>query len=373
LLHLGVMLIVLTRLSPVTAAQPASAAPSRRALVGVAALGLYAAIVASHQLTPVMTLTAVTALLVVRRLTWPVLPFLMGALLAAWLIFVARDYLLAHPFWQSSFGGARDNVGKQLADLTVVSPERAFVASVARAYSALVWLLALIGAAWHLRTRRLNLAVAAVWAAPFPLLVVNSYGGELLFRIFLFTLPWSALLIAYAVTALPNQTRGARTVRTLTVATLSVVLTAALTLTYFGQERMNYVRQGDLSSSLFVNDAAPPEAAVMTLTSNFPLNVRSSHLNYYELSWVYSAEPGRTPADAVRDIVTFMRSREEPASYFIVSRGQLEQAALLGTMPREFAEQIKMLAARHPKLRVVFQDGDAVVFELVREEPREAR
>ncbi len=83
--------------------------------------------------------------------------------------------------------------------LTSGLPAKDFTSSVVRALSIAVVLTAFGCAVWSWRRRRPVLALAIVAFSSFGLLLGQSYGGEAIFRVYLYSLLGCAILIAPAV------------------------------------------------------------------------------------------------------------------------------------------------------------------------------
>ena len=158
---------------------------TRAAMFGMVLL-LAVAIVASHQLTPVMLVVTLAALVVVRSSWAPLLPVIIGLVLVLWLLYPASTYLAGHPIVGRADGGV---LQANLSDRVVGSSGHLEVQVVRMSIVAGLWLLAAWGAFRAHRAGRTDLRVLALVAAPFLLLPTQSYGGEMLLRVTLFTLP----------------------------------------------------------------------------------------------------------------------------------------------------------------------------------------
>jgi hypothetical protein len=168
--------------------------PAMRVLALVLVAVVYFAIVAAHQLTPYMALFAV-AVLVLLAAVWR------GWLTLLLLVVIAGGYLAQHyGLISQQFGGIFSG-GDVFENASGVSgilhrAAEARTGEVVHLLAACMWLAALGAVA--LRWRSLGrVAVPAVLAfSPFFTLVVQNYGGEAIYRVFLFSAPWCALLIA---------------------------------------------------------------------------------------------------------------------------------------------------------------------------------
>ena len=179
--------------------EPAIARPApRKALLACIVL-LFAALVPTHQLTPLAVLFAVTAVVIVaaRSLFW--LPPLLTALLGGWYATGARTYVHRH---KSVILGSAGQLGtvfsKNVANRVGGDFGHRVVADLSILAGAAMWGLALIGALRLLRRDSRYRIPAALVLAPLPLLPAQTYGGEMLLRVELFALPFTAFFAAAA-------------------------------------------------------------------------------------------------------------------------------------------------------------------------------
>jgi hypothetical protein len=171
-------------------------------MVELTLIVLVAAVVISHQLTPLVTILvlAVFALLGLTRykLLW----------LAAGLIFVAWFTYSAQPFWQGHLadvigdvGGVKGNLDISVSERIAGDPIYSQMQLLRLIAAAILMGLAAVG--W-LRLRRdgSHLLFAVLGLAPFGLILVQSYGGEVGIRSFLYTSPVLCALAALALSPL---------------------------------------------------------------------------------------------------------------------------------------------------------------------------
>ena len=169
---------------------------------------IVAAIAVSHQITPMMMLLAVFALIALRRTKGWYLPLVAGAITAGWALTGALDYTLPNLMdLVSEFGNVVGNADQTLekssgqtsqADLQVVWGGRFTVA--------VSVLASLIGVWRHRTTGGLLLTATTLMVLPGVLVLTTGFGGEVLFRAFLFAAPFIAILAAQA--CMPRDGRG---------------------------------------------------------------------------------------------------------------------------------------------------------------------
>ncbi|HEU5355453.1 MAG TPA: glycosyltransferase [Actinocrinis sp.] len=203
-----------------------------------------AAIDSSHQLTPVILVIMVAAFASLRRYRRALLPLLGGLvlLLAVWDGVVARQFMVTNLHSLVQALGALDaNLGSGFIGLGSVSRDQALIAWIDRGLTAFVFALAV--AALIRRPRLRRSAAAGLALCPLLLGGLGNYGGEMIFRIYLFALPGLALLAAAIVLAPARggPRRGSLvtlirlTIRRALLPLVSTALLAGLVFSYYGK------------------------------------------------------------------------------------------------------------------------------------------
>src|SRR4051812_30832188 len=169
----------------------------KRWLFGIMLL-LAAAVATSHPLTPIVLTTGLVALVLAGVVTSRLLPVAVGAISLAWVVTGARDFATDNyrQFSEES-GNLGGNVSKGVPHARLGSGQ-AIVSLAGRGVVVVIAILALIGLLRRLRRGRVDLVALLLAAAPGLILVAGSYDGEAAFRVYLFALPFLALLSAFA-------------------------------------------------------------------------------------------------------------------------------------------------------------------------------
>ena len=224
---------------------------------GWLALLMFAALVPTHQLTPFWIFGVVLAFAVTRTIRpwWIVVPY--AAILFGYLY--PRRYIVFEHGGLSSLNPLANGSGNVEYD---GSFDKMVTSLVCRGLSGTIMLLALIAVVvWWRLGRPIRVPVILAFS-PFVLLGLSSYGGEAVFRVYLYALPGCAVLIApLLVTALRWRT-------TVVVAAVATIAVAAAGLQgYYGTWYLNLARPSQyvLLNSLVEGTRAP--ATVWSLHS----------------------------------------------------------------------------------------------------------
>lgn len=168
---------------------------------GVLAIIPFAAMVPSHQLTPFWVVGAAAALVLFRcaRPRWAVVAMML----------IVGVYLVLNLDAVAPYGifTGGNPVANATSNITMAGvPAKEYTSLVCRGLSAAVFAAAAASAVWGWRTRRPGtLGCAVIAFCALGLLLAQGYGGEAVFRVYLYSLLGCALLIAPAVTALLDR------------------------------------------------------------------------------------------------------------------------------------------------------------------------
>lgn len=357
-------LIVIDRFATGTAAQsrlPVLTSTQRCGLLALAVL-LLGVIAVSHQLTPVMAVLTLSALATVRRRSAWNLPLLAGFFAVAWLATGAAPYAsIAVPETLRSLGQPDANVGANLIDSSQFSVGTQLVSTMARAVTALVCGFALLGWLCQFRYGRIHLSLTLLALAPAGVLGLNGYGGEILFRVYFFTLPPLAFFVAALV--YPSPTDGRLTWPPMLSLVISGAIIAGSLVAYYGHEQSNYFPPGEVAAAEFLVHHAEPGALIVEGSSNYPSRYeRYEQFDYVPLvAWARGDATASQNAYSLENIQTLMTNNDYPAAYLILTRGQVAQLSLPGAASIAYLRQ--QIEASDDFV-VLFESLDATIYVL---------
>lgn len=170
----------------------------RQAALVVACFLLVLVTVATHQLTPFAMLAAAGAIVLLRGTSFRALPAIVAVLTATWVVFAAGAYLHGHiDELKEQVGQIGATISSSVGSRVSGSPEHVLVTRLRLLSAVALWGLALVAALRALRRRdRRLLPHVALAAAPFALVLLQAYGGEIVLRVYMFSLPFAAVLVA---------------------------------------------------------------------------------------------------------------------------------------------------------------------------------
>ncbi|MCU1675016.1 MAG: hypothetical protein JWN77_3129 [Frankiales bacterium] len=360
------LLARLLRRSPDSADLAASAGSTstRYAALAVVLL-LYAASAVSHQLTQFFTLFAVAALVMagVSRLGW--LACLMAVITLAYFVWAAEDYWSGHlRDITADLGGLGSSIQSSVVSRTTTgtAPERAVVVNARLGLSAAVALLAAVGLVR--RRDRILLAPALLAAAPVLVMALQSYGGEAALRVYLFALPWLAVLGAHALTPPVVDARPRAAYLAAVLLPLGCLgLATAFMLARFGNETFEQMRPMDVAATQAAYDLMETGDALFVLTESVPWRARDIE----RFSYVYATPPPLSRADLPTLLEAMRRAPRD--AYLLLTEGQWSQLRFLQGVPTADLRAAREMYETTPELRRVQGSGAVGVFVLAGDGP----
>ncbi|MEZ4564194.1 MAG: hypothetical protein R2853_15810 [Thermomicrobiales bacterium] len=358
-------------------AQPADPAAreaplwQQRALLAAGIL-FFATIAATHQLTPFLTILAVLALVVFDRCRARGLPILFMVLTVAWMITGALIFTQEHLLEEiATFGQTEGNVAGTLIDTSRADPSMRVIALAGRALTAGIGLLALLGILRRLRLRYQDLVPILLCGSSMLILAGSSYGGEVVFRVYLFSLPFLAFFAAACFYPMPAAGRSWWTA--LVSVALCGAMLAGFSLAYYGKEEMNHFTDGEVAATRYLYRVAPERSLIIEGTSTYPIRDQIYEKFAYSPIVISADDPRYSDCQySVDELLSLLKhpvypgtTEQAPASYLVVTRSQLASTRLLGACS---IQTVVDKMARLPCVEPVFVDPDAVILT-IRDDP----
>lgn len=353
-----------------TAASPSAEKRSRAvhdyALVGLMVVAT-AAIATTHQLTPFMLVASLTLLAITRRIRSRSLPAVVFVITVAWVLIGAAifPFLRQNLYWIiRSVGHPFANTSSTFIPLSKASPDQVIIAQVDRLLSAAVGGLAVLG--WWRHRRQQGRPGYRDWTpalvlaiAPASAVLGNNYGGEIMFRVYLFALPFLALYAAAAFfpTTVPAPRRPPPRwlkrvdLKLATALFTTTGLLGAFMFAYYGKERANYFPPQEVAVMQKLYAQAPPGSRLIGAASNLPWAF--AHYEAYHYLWFAEYPPGLAAKVArapVTTLVDEMKNYRHAYVIFAVSESAL--IGMDGMMPPGAYQHIEQAVLRSPQFRV---------------------
>jgi hypothetical protein len=244
-----------------------------------------------------------------------------------------------------------------------MSPGQVWIALASRTLTATVAAAALVGG-----IRRLYLGFrdgpAYVLAfAPLPLLVATPYGGEIVFRVYLFALPFLAFFAGGLF--FPTRTAG-RTATTKCLASgFGLLLAVGFLLANNGKDRQYRFTAEEIAAAAWLYERAPAGSLLIEGSRNYP----AQFMNYEKFTYLpLSRESPEAQREILKDPVNVLASwlgdRKWEAGFVIITTSQKASVDSLGGMPTGSLDEIERALLASPKFKLVHATADATIFTL---------
>jgi hypothetical protein len=332
----------------------------------IAIFTTFAVITFSHQLSPYMVIVCAGVLAVpgLLRPRWIVAVLM---LIAGIYLVTRLDFLRTHEDLLLSFNPFK-NVENSEASPNEGVLGRVLTGYAARALSAVIWILALIGAFRRSRAGNSVLVPVGLFVAPFLIIFGQEYGGEAIYRVFLFSLPWAACLAAVALAPKAGWTwwAGAR------IGIALSVMTVLFLQAYFGLAEINYVRPTEVAASDYFYGHARPGSVLILAAPNYPERGSGIYDHFVVTSGAYDPKLIPNPdfthrvlgADDLPAIEKVLHSYA-PHGYFAITTGMKVYAHVFKLLPDGALDNLDHALAASKRWKVFYRDKDAVIYELV--------
>ena len=363
----------------------------QRLFIMVMLIMIFFVIASSHQLTPIMLISSLALLVIFQVTNQRFTPILMGVISAVWVIYMAFGFLNGNLSWiVKSIGALLDNVNGNLINLAKVSPAQQLVAKDDRILSLGVWILGIAGFIRSYRSRQQTFTPMLLAIAPLPLLALNSYGGEMIFRVYMFSLPFVIFMAGSLF--YPNERAGNSMKTPISAMLLSLIVLPSFLLAYFGKERMDYFTPNEVAAAQYIFDTAPQGAMIVDGSFNWPkFYTHYEFLNFLTLINLPTTERTRILSNPVVALSDYMDNAapgsmyidksghgeqesgfissstpadvyDYPAAYLVITRSQIAMTEMTGTLPANWSEVLTTALSHSPYFKVVYKNADAVIY-----------
>ncbi|MFJ3420173.1 lipopolysaccharide biosynthesis protein [Streptomyces sp. NPDC086082] len=339
--------------------------------------GLFAASVPAHQLTPFVMLGVLTVLVLIGRSELRGLPILFAVLVAVWLGFMAEPYWSGH--FDDLFGGV-GGVGSNVS--TSVSGR---IQGGSSTHKLVLYTRVLLAggimtlACWGWLRRRIDKyrerSLLVLTFVPFLGFGMQSYGGEMALRVFMFAVPGAALLAGLALfprtgaTAREREKDRSNRLAPLAALLAGLLLMGGFLVARWGNEGFERVRPGEVAAMNYVYAHDKPTVRLLWLTDDTVNDVTPAmpwgakdmeRVNYV---------PTLAPADPVlvSGLVKALKDAG-PNSYLMLNTSQVVSLQLDAGYATTWESRLIQNLDNRQELKKVLVNADATVYTL-RQQP----
>jgi hypothetical protein len=339
---------------------------------------LAAWIVPSHQLSPFFLILALGALALFGLTTLSRTPLLLALVTVGWLAFAAVTYVQGHV--DAVFGGLghlESIFGKNVSARVAGSPGHQLIVRLRLASEILLWSTAALGLVRRVRAGLEWGWLAVLAVAPFLLLGVQSYGGEVLLRCALFASPFMSFLAASAFLKLGDRisVRGAAG-----LVAVSLLATALFPFVRWGNEKADWFSNQEIQAVQQMYAKAPRGSVLVGVSGSIPWRGQDyAAYDYRDLEGKNRTDvakrrsPGPeqfvnldTPDSEllISQITARMRPKQGQCAFLLATRAQAANMQLTGPFSAGALQHVIDTVKASNAFREVYVNRDAALFSL---------
>ncbi len=335
------------------------ASPTQRAGLVIAIVIVFAFVAFSHQLTPFFTVAALVALLAFNRIRLRALPILLGVMAVVWVSYMTVPFLQGHVGALVGEFGQLSSVGASTTGRLGGSPDHHLVVVLSMVFSASLLATAAIGFLIRFRDGRRDLSMALLAAAAVPLVAAQAYGGEIVLRLYLFILPFMAILAAGVAYGRPGALPSK--LRTCAVVAACIAITGGFLTTRYGNERMDIMSTPEVQGVQELYRIAPPGSLLVSASADLPWRAQAFE------QYVYQPEGDDILVGSPHGLALAMRKLARPHSYLILTASGQAYAELFRGLPLSTWDEFVSQMMTSPEFGLVYHNADTMIFELLPE------
>jgi hypothetical protein len=192
--------------------------------------------------------------------------------------------------------------------------------------------------------------------APFPIMGLNSYGGEALLRIYFFALPFTAFLAAALI--FPMLKTRTSSFTTVIIGMMSVTLLGGFLFTRYGNERMDFYTADEVTAVEYLYSAAPAGSRFVTALKSIPGYYRDVE------KYTFAPDPDAFLRYNIPAILNDMTQEPNTPSYLIFTRSQKAYAELFYGADPGWGEKLQASLLATNLFKVIYSNRDAIVMVL---------
>ncbi len=314
--------------------------------------------VASHQLTPFAILISVAVLSIFNQISARGLGYILTIMIAVWLGYMAVTYMQARTdVLLANVGRVDQAISANVTERISGSPGHDIIVRLRLAQTLVFWGLAFLGGIRRVLKNYFDLIPVLLAFPPFVLLMLQFYGGEMILRVYFFTLPFMIFFVSGLVyTDFPQKyIRWQPWLAGL----LSLTLIATFYFSRYGNEKIDQFTAKEVEAVTHLYKIAETGSLLGAPSPHYPIKFAG-----YELYSVKFYEDAVLAGD-VTALVTAMEEKQARASFFTVTTSQESYFYLFYNFPpakwQEFED--KMVASG--RFERIYTNEDARIYKLL--------
>jgi hypothetical protein len=252
-------------------------------------------------------------------------------------------------------GGSGGSRGQAVSAVTV------------RTLALVVWFLALLAAFRDRRSIGRVLIPLILAFLPFGLVLAQDDDGEAIYRVYLFSAPWCAFLIA----DMACQLRWPRSVRAPLAVLMMTAMLFATVQGRHGQLLVDRQLPSEVAAARDLYTHGRPGAAIILAAPNFPARLSG---DYDRFNTGLARDPDLVTGAGLTDVMLsdaylplierYVRSFPGSTHYLVISDGMRRYATYFDALPDGCLDRLDETLRVSPQWTVFYRNPDVVIYEL---------
>jgi hypothetical protein len=264
-----------------------------------------------------------------------------------------------------TLGDLTGNVPKSITNGSMTgSPLYQIIAKFRLYTTLLVWFLAFLGCLKRMYQGYQDLTYILLAIAGFPLIATQSYGGEMLMRIYLFTQPFMLFFAASLFCGKPLLIKRAISPwMTVAILLIHLMLLGSFFFTRYGDERINFVTAAEWNGMQYIYHVAPAHSLFLQAWNDTPIQFQDyEKYDVQSLAYIAPTVVTNTQSDKV---IQFIKDEQDPTSYVIFERGQQDQLSEWSGAPRDTLQRLERGLLQSGKFKLIYSNSDIQILKFI--------
>jgi hypothetical protein len=221
-------------------------------------------------------------------------------------------------------------------------------------FTVAVWMLAFYGVLRSLQKGTFDLGIALPAAVPFGLIALQNYGGEMMLRIYLFTLPFMAFYGASLF--YPSIKEKGNWIWSVAMGAVSIIFIVGMLFTRYGEEKIYQYTENEVRAVKILNQISEEDSIVIVPSSKYPEKFQQ----YEKLRYRFLAdEIYFQDLDAIIETV----SEAETDVYFILTRSQKAYYSLYMDFQEDDWWEFEQKMLQSKRFYITYENQDAKIYK----------
>jgi hypothetical protein len=315
--------------------------------------------VASHQLTPFAILISVAVLSIFNQISVRGLGYIITLMISVWLAYMAVTYMENRTAsLLANIGQVNKAISANVTERLTGSPGHDIIVRLRLAQTIFFWGLAFLGGLRRVFKNHLDLIPILLAFPPFTLLILQFYGGEMILRVYFFTLPFMVFFASGLIyTEFPQKyIRWQPWVAGM----LSILLLGTFYLSRYGNEKIDQFTAKEVEAVTHLYKIAEQGSLLGAPSPHYPIKFKG-----YELYPVKFYEDPILTGD-VNALVTAMEERKARASYFTITTSQESFFYLFYNFPPSKWQEFEDKMVASGRFERIYSNEDARIYKLLK-------